>query len=194
MISSPRSVLVLAVLAALATGCAASADPVGGEDSSADELRRARFTSLAAPSDPDLAAFYGAANGLENEYLGVYRFNKPGAEATDPGAREKRIKEVMHRYMCGFFDESIDIGRNTGAGRVQATLRDVAVEDYGGDPSPAAIGRLSSTLSRVFANPKMDVLSGGASGNNTMGEVMGVYDTENHEVLFFGFTNCGSDD
>ena len=77
---------------------------------------------------------------------------------------------------------------------MQATLRDVAVEDYGGDVAPAAIGRLSSTLSRVFANPKMDVLSGGASGNNTIGEVMGVYDTENHEVLFFGFTNCGSDD
>ena len=97
MISSPRSVLVLAVLAALATGCAASADPAGGEDSSADELRRARFTSLAAPSDPDLAAFYGAANGLENEYLGVYRFNKPVAEATDPGAREKRIKGALAR-------------------------------------------------------------------------------------------------
>jgi hypothetical protein len=42
-------------------------------------------------------------------------------------------------------------------------------------------------------NAKLDVLSGGASGNNTAGNVMGVYDIARHEIVFFGFTNCGSD-
>ena len=52
----------------------------------------------------------------------------------------------------------------------------------------------SSSLSSVLSDSHLDVMSGSASGNNTMGEIMGVYDTTHNEVLFFGFTNCGSDD
>lgn len=199
MISFTHVSVVLAVL--LATACSGSpsesdipaADPAG--DTSEDELStKARFTHLKKPTDADLAAFSTASAKFDHSYRGVYRFNKAGPEATDPLAREKRIKEVMHRYMCSFFDESIDIGRNTGAGAVKQALSDVNIGDNASDQSAADVAALTSALTNVYKNKKLDVLSGGASGNNTGGEMMGIYDLTHNEILFFGYTNCGSDD
>jgi hypothetical protein len=199
MISFVRVSAVLAIL--LATACSGSpsqsdvpaADPAG--DTSEDELNTtARFTHLKKPTDADLASFSTAAAKFDHSYRGVYRFNKATAEGHDPLAREKRIKEVMHRYMCSFFDESIDIGRNTGAGAVKQALGDVNITDNASDQSPADVAALTSALTKVYGNKKLDVLSGGASGNNTGGEVMGIYDITHNEILFFGYTNCGSDD
>lgn len=199
MISYTRVSAVLAIL--LATACGGTsgesdipaADPAG--DTSEDELNtKARFTHLKKPTDADVAAFSKAAARFEHSYLGVYRFNKAGPEATEPLAREKRIKEVMHRHMCSFFDDSIDIGRNTGAGAVKQALRDVNIDDNASDQPPADVAALTSALTNVYKNKKLDVLSGGASGNNTVGEVMGIYDLAHNEIVFFGFTNCGSDD
>jgi len=206
MISSGRSVLVvsLLLLATSVTACSgsaaepmANADPAaaGDQDTSEDELNtKARFTHLKKATDKDLNDFFAATGKLESAYRGIYRFNKAGPEATDPDARMKRVKEVMHRYMCGFFDESIDLGRSTGANAVKATLGDVDLDSNASDASNADTAKLASTLGEVFKNKKLDVMSGSASGNNTMGEVMGIYDMKNNEVLYFGFTNCGSDD
>jgi hypothetical protein len=201
MISVTRVSALLAILLATACGGASSdgdipaADPAG--DTSEDELNtKARFTHLKKPTDADLAAFSTAAAKFDSSYRGVYRFNKAGPEATDPLAREKRIKEVMHRYMCSFFDESIDIGRNTGTttAAVKQALSDVNIEDNASDQSSSDVTAITSALTKVYKNKKLDVLSGGASGNNTGGEVMGIYDLAHNEILFFGFTNCGSDD
>jgi hypothetical protein len=190
--------LALVVLASSSVACA-SIDPSADADTSdeatgasADELSRARFTRLRSPTNANLKALYAAGKQFEYGYLGVYRYNRASAEATDPDAREKRIKEVMHRYMCGFFDESIDIGRNTGANRVKAAMTDVNFYDYAYEQEED-VAAFEEALTDVYADPKMDILSGGASGNNTAGNVMGVYDVRTNEILFFGFTNCGSD-
>ena len=171
----------------------------GSDDStdvSADELSKARFTLLkSGPTNPKLRALFDAGNKIDTNYIGTYRFNKPTTEKTDQDARLMRIKEVMHRYMCSFFDESIDIGRNTGtiAKKVSTTLSDVDMESNASDQT-TQVAAFSSALTQVYTDSKLDVLSGGASGNNTGGEVMGVYDITHNEVFFFGFTNCGSDD
>lgn len=198
MISITRVSAVIVVL--LATACTAStaADAPAGnpaDDTSLDELNTtARFTKLTkGPTDRDLAAFSTAAAKFDGSYRGVYRFNKAGPEATDPAAREKRIKEVMHRYMCSFFDDSISLGRNSGASAVKKTLADVNLDSNASAQSAADVAQLTSALTKVYANKKLDVLSGSASGNNTAGEVMGVYDIARNEILFFGYTNCGSD-
>lgn len=189
-VAFPRLVLVLslAALGAGSTGCAAEADETStGED---DATGKGRFTRLAKPTDADLAALHAVAKKIDGAYLGVQRFNKRTTEGTDPAAREKRIKEVMHRYMCGFFDESIDIGRNTKTDKTKQALDDL---DFSNTDTGVAPKALEDALRKAYANPKLDILSGSASGNNTVGNVLGVYDVAHDEVLFFGFTNCGSD-
>jgi hypothetical protein len=202
MVSSIRLFGAVAVtLFATACGSASApsdpaADPGAAEDTSEDELNtKARFTHLrSGPTDTNLAFLYKAGAKFDGEYLGVYRFNKPTNEATSADARMKRVKEVMHRYMCSFFDESIDIGRATASKAVSTTLADLDLDRNQGDAPEATVKSLSTALSFVAKNPSLDLMSGGASGNNTGGEVMGVYDIAHNEILFFGFTNCGSDD
>ena len=104
-----------------------------------------------------------------------------------------RVKEVMHRYMCSFFDESIDIGHESGKKAVATVLSDVDMENNASDQDKETAS-FSDALADVLADTKLDVMSGGASGNNTGGEVMGVYDITHNEIFYFGYTNCGSDD
>lgn len=196
MTSAIRFATLLA-LAALTTGC--SAEPT--DDTSGDEpvdvaesaASKSRFTRLKkGPTDRDLASLYAAGTTFEHAFVGTYRFNKPTTESTDPVARMKRVKEVMHRYMCSLFDESIDMTHARGVRDLKTTIANVNLD--GNAPDDEASARaFSSALSRVLRNRSLDVVSGTASGNNTMGEIMGVYDTAHHEVLYFGFTNCGSD-
>ena len=187
--------LAVVALTALASACAAPAgsDSADETESTSDELSRARFTSYRSPTNAKLKALDVAGSKFEYAYVGTYKFNKPTTEKTEPLAREKRIKEVMHRYMCGFFDESIDIGRNTGANKVDVAMSDVDFDRNAYDQDPD-VADFRAALAAVYTDPKLDVLSGGASGNNTAGEVMGIYDVTHNEIFYFGFTNCGSDD
>lgn len=199
-----RFSLALATIAlstlATVTGCsggdvddrtAAGTDDVAS--AAAASRRGGRFTQLKkGPTDPDLAALSAVATTIDGPFLGTYRFNKAGPEKTDPVAREKRIKEVMHRFMCTLFDESIDIARFSGPSALDKTLNNLDFRDNAG-VSEAETTKFKTALSAVLANKQLDVESGRASGNNTAGEVMGVYDIAHNEVLFFGFTNCGSD-
>jgi len=192
--------IALSTLATL-TGCSGgevndhAADGTDNVASAAASVRGGgRFTQLKkGPTNPDLAALSAVATSIDGPFLGTYRFNKAGPEKTDPVARQKRIKEVMHRFMCTLFDESIDIARFSGPSALDKTLSNINFKDNA-SVSEADAKKFKTALSAVLANKELDVESGRASGNNTAGEVMGVYDIAHNEVLFFGFTNCGSDD
>lgn len=194
MVASRLFAGVLMMLACSSAACSASTDVSDGTEQASDDLSRARFTVRSKPTNKALEALYVAGAKFEYGYLGVYRFNKVGPEATDLDARYNRVKEVMHRYMCRLFDEEISMGRNAGgaAKRVETVLSDINLYDYA-DEQEADADAFSAALTAVYADPNLDVLSGQASGNNTFGEIMGVYDIKNNEILFFGFTNCGSD-
>jgi hypothetical protein len=189
------TLVAAALIAVFASACTADATDASAPEQQSEDLTKARFTSLKHPTNKALAGLDTAGGKFKNAYIGTYRFNKAGPEAHDADAREKRIKEVMHRYMCGFFDESIDIGRNTGSvdKKVATVLSDVDMDNNAYDQDTDLAG-FSDAMKKVYAESSLDVLSGSASGNNTMGEIMGVYDTTHNEVFFFGFTNCGSDD
>src|SRR4051812_33411799 len=106
MISTSRMFAAVAITM-LATACGGSAgpenpDPADDPQGTSEDELKARFTQLkSGPTDKNLSFLYKAGARFEHSYLGVYRYNKPTTEATSPDAREKRIKEVMHRYMCG---------------------------------------------------------------------------------------------
>jgi hypothetical protein len=200
MVAMIKVAAVLCVSALLA-GCSGSSAGVSSDSANQTATRPpaargtpSRFTQMKkGPTDPDLAALSAAGAKFEAALLGTFRFNKPGPEKTDPAARETRVKEVMHRFMCSFFDESIDLSRHSGAAAVKQTLSDVDMDDNASGED-ADVAKFTSALGQVFKDSQLDVMSGSASGNNTAGEVMGVYDIAHNEILFFGFTNCGSDD
>src|SRR5262245_42342158 len=121
MLSIARVFTVLFATVTLA-GCAASTDDVSDAPGESAEELTSRFSSKKAPANKNLAAFYAANHDFENPYRGVYRFNKATNEAYTPSARLNRVKEVMHRYMCSFFDESIDIGKSSTVKQVEQDL------------------------------------------------------------------------
>ena len=88
--------------------------------------------------------------------------------------------------------ESIDLSHSSGAADLKATLSDVDMDSNASDQA-ADVTSFSSSLSSVPSDSHLDVISGSASGNEAMGEIMGVYDATHNGVLFFDFTNCGSD-
>jgi hypothetical protein len=189
----------LAAMVGIAVGLAAcsgpsssaSSDDTSQNDTAAEQKKPARFTQMKnGPTDRALAALSTAGAKFDGAFLGTYRFNKAGPEHTDPAARETRVKEVMHRFMCSFFDDSIDLGRHDGASAVKQTDSDLDLDNNSGGTDTRAF---DDALKGVFSGSRLDVMSGSASGNNTGGNVMGVYDVAHDEILYFGFTNCGSD-
>jgi hypothetical protein len=147
------------------------------------------------PTGANLAALSAAGTKIDGALLGTYKFLKPTTEVRDPAAREKRIKEVMHRFMCSFFDESIDIVHRSGAAGAKRAVDDLQIDRNSDNASDSPVAQaLASAIEGAATDSQLDVMSGSASGNNTAGDVLGVYDITHNEVLFYGFTNCGSDD
>jgi hypothetical protein len=196
---------VASVALPLASGCASHDDgdtppSAAGADlsskassatSTAAQRASTRFHQLKeGPSDNTLALLSTAGNKVDSALVGTYKFLKPTNEGSDAGARETRVKEVMHRFMCSFFDDSIDIDHRTGAAGAKKAVDDLDLsENDNGDTSA-----IQSALTKIASDGDLDLMSGSASGNNTFGNVLGVYDKKNNEILFFGFSNCGSDD
>jgi hypothetical protein len=200
-----RAILcIFGVVSLTATaGCSSGGDDstaAGGQDITAAakktaDVRDARFHELKnGPTNKSLQPLNAAGNKMDSSLIGTYKFLKPTDEATNQASREKRVKEVMHRFMCGFFDESIDLGHDTGAQGAKNAINDLdlGTNDSDGGDSPGAKGVVAA-MDAVTKDKDLDVMSGSASGNNTAGEIMGVYDMKNHEIFFFGFSNCGSD-
>jgi hypothetical protein len=203
MFSARSSLRVIAVVAVTALAGCASGGSGGttGDDQNVTAKKPpakgpVRFHQLkSGPTSKNLLPLFTAGNKIESALVGTFKYLKPTDEATNAASRETRVKEVMHKFMCSFFDDSIDLTHQKGAGGANKVVNDVDLAnntDTGGD-SPEAKAVIAA-IGTATGDSQLDVMSGSASGNNTEGEVMGVYDTKNNEVLFFGFSNCGSDD
>ena len=176
-------------LSVLSFSCRTTNAPAGDAGSLESTAAGGRFTNLRTPTNASLKAFYATANTINPKYLAVYHFNNPTNEGTNADSRAKRIKEAMHRYQCAFFDESIALSRPNDAKDPVADI--LSSLDQAVPEENKAVFTIK--IKPVLADKTLDVWAGSASGNNTMGYTMGVYDMKNNEVLFFGDTNCGSD-
>lgn len=99
------------------------------------------------------------------------------------------MAQVAHR-LCGFFDDgvklSVDESSAKGAGQAISHLTDQSGSEQ------SVLDEMLTSLSAA-ANPNVEIFEGDASGNNTVGTVLGIYDLEHDEVLVIANTNCGSD-
>jgi hypothetical protein len=198
---SARFAFLAITLASLSllSGCAGHSaegdnpQSAAGQDLSASGAQSdatARFHQLkSGPTDKTLATLAVAANKIDAALIGTYKFLRPTTEGSDAGVRETRVKEVMHRFMCSFFDDSINIDHRTGATGAKKAVDDLDLSNNAGGDTSA----VESAIGKIATDNDLDLMSGSASGNNTEGNVLGVYDKKNNEILFFGFSNCGSD-
>lgn len=154
-----------------------------------------KLVSIKSLSNPKLDA---AASELIGTDLVSHSALKKVIELKGKGttAQEIRLNTVAQALhtVCGFFDEGVSLGINSKDEK--GTLNAVAdlIDSSNIDQGDAAYNQIVRDVS-VFTNEAgVEVYSGSASGNNTMGTVLGIYDTKTNEVAVFASTNCGSDD
>lgn len=112
----------------------------------------------------------------------------PANGRDEQSVREQTVKQAMFLGVCSFFDESIDISVADNATEALAALNEYAGQDGNGEPE------LREALDKAMRTEGLEVYGGYASGNNTGGAAVGIFDLKNNQILVFGSSNCGSDD
>lgn len=107
--------------------------------------------------------------------------------------RQSAVAQAAH-IACPFFDDGVAIGLNSKDDK--GTLAAVAdyTESSNVEKGDAEYNQLVRNVSVFNKEAGVEVYSGSASGNNTAGTVLGIYDTKTNEIAVFANTNCGSDD
>jgi hypothetical protein len=107
------------------------------------------------------------------------------------GSRADTVTLAMHS-LCDSFNDGVSLKLNSKdtAGATKA------VNEFTADLHMAGSNDYYTIL-EALKNANLDstseIYSGTASGKNTTGTVLGIYDTKNNELVVFASTNCGSD-
>lgn len=117
-----------------------------------------------------------------------------GKGSTAQKIRERTVAQAMHA-LCRYFDDGVSIGVNTKdeAGSLAAVTDFTYSLQEMNEQNPEFISLLTATKA-MNKESGIEIYSGSASGNNTAGTVLGIYDTKNNELAVFSNTNCGRDD
>jgi hypothetical protein len=113
-------------------------------------------------------------------------------KAVGKTAQEKRHKTVAQAIhtLCPYFDDGVALGLTSkdevGLNDVVATFETYMVSEE--------VKSLKEIVKTASNSSDLEIYNGEASGNNTVGAVIGIYDVKNQEILVFSSTNCGSDD
>ena len=106
--------------------------------------------------------------------------------------RQNTIAQVLHS-VCQFFDEGVSLRLNPKTSRgVLRALTDFT-ESSNATEGDANYNKIAKAISTIISEADVELFSGYASGNNTAGNVLGLYDLKNNEIAVFANTNCGSD-
>jgi hypothetical protein len=116
-----------------------------------------------------------------------------GKGKTAQELRANTIAQALHG-VCGFFDDGVSVTINSK----DAKGSESAVKDFTDSSNisqdDADYTKLLGLVSTMNKQVGVEVYSGTASGNNTMGTVLGIYDVNTNEIAVWADTNCGSDD
>ena len=106
--------------------------------------------------------------------------------------RQNTIAQVLHS-VCQFFDEGVSLRLNSKNSR--GVLRAITdfTESSNTNESDPNYNKIAKAITTVISEADVELYSGSASGNNTAGSVLGLYDIKNNEIAVFANTNCGSD-
>lgn len=116
------------------------------------------------------------------------------ANANSPEeVRQNTVKQALHT-LCGFFDDGVSISLNTHDDKGSLSATSDFLLNTNLNESDAGFKTLLNAISKANKQIGVEVYSGSASGNNTAGDVLGIFDVKNNEIAIFANTNCGSDD
>lgn len=107
--------------------------------------------------------------------------------------RRNAVAQAMHG-LCPFFDDGVGIGVNTKDEKGTLNAVSDLIDSTNVSEGDADHKALIRTIDAANKQVGVEVYSGSASGNNTVGTVLGFYDVKNNEIAVFASTNCGSDD
>lgn len=111
------------------------------------------------------------------------------AGKTEQAIRQNTVAQAIH-LSCSFFDDGVEI--SLASKNMRSLKRTLAEFQYYIDESLK--NTFLETIYKINNEADIEVYAGAASGNNTSGAVLGIYDIKNNEVAVFASTNCGSDD
>ncbi len=115
-----------------------------------------------------------------------------GSGKTPLELRTNAIAQALHTT-CPFFDDGVSVSVDSkDAKGSEAAAETFLADAYDAENGEFAI--VTNSVKNFNAEAGVEVYSGEASGNNTVGTVLGIYDTKNNEIAVFANTNCGSDD
>lgn len=154
-----------------------------------------KLVTIKSLTNPTLNSAANELNKMEflshNGMKKVVELSGKGKTAQE--IRQNTVAQVLHT-VCPFFDDGVSIGVNSKDEK--GTLSAVAdlIDSSSVSKGDAEYNQLVKNVSAVNTQANVELYSGSASGNNTMGTVLGFYDLKNNEIAVFSNTNCGSDD
>lgn len=112
--------------------------------------------------------------------------------STAQKVRENTVAQALHT-LCPYFDDGVeatmDIKNIRGSKGSAQTFTDGTTVSEGS----ASFDAVLNAIHKVNTLADVEVYSGAASGNNTVGNVLAFFDVKNNEIAVFANTNCGSD-
>ncbi|MBC7428723.1 MAG: hypothetical protein H7336_08945 [Bacteriovorax sp.] len=112
-----------------------------------------------------------------------------GAGKTPQEVRMNTVAQALHT-VCPYFDDAVSVGLESRDAKGVNNAVEAFLEESSSESAPA----LTEALTIANKQVGVEIYSGSASGNNTDGTVLGIYDVKNNEIAAFASTNCGSDD
>ncbi len=151
-------------------------------------------------TDPALNAIYKAiaptwnksGNCVETRLVKVLKPTE--ARGRNPEQlMQAMISESIHKYVTAWFDDGINISRVKSKKEFLDFMSSNAFGSSSEDES-LKIEQVTKAIIQLGSNKSIAIYTGSASGNNTMGEVVGIVDLKNKEILSLVNSNFASDD
>jgi hypothetical protein len=133
-------------------------------------------------------------NGNCLEILLVKVLKKTEARGrTESQVRQAMTAESIHKYVTRWFDDGVSLTDVKNATELEHNLRASNWDDIASGDDSLKMDTMKKLLSEAVGTKNIVVMDGSASGNNTSGEILAMYDTKTNEILSLIESNFASD-
>lgn len=139
--------------------------------------------TLKFPTHVNMRRVFQTFSHIHGSTLGVKKDLKSGS-ALD------HVKESMARFLCPNLDSTLELEPARDAALIYRDLYE-AGSNIQDDPQ---FEKFKNQLPLLMDDPSLEIYAGSVIGKDVSGQVLGIYDLRNHEVIYLGFSHCGSDE
>lgn len=158
----------------------------------------ATFAPIKSPADRAMRSVLRAAQSFgQSSASGAFHVlaHTPDSDRDADQERLANLKQAIHAYFGADFSESLDLRLVTPSEKgVEEAMNALNVRGNTCDADESKVSALEAALTQAVSAPGVEVYAGHGSGNNTTGDLVGLYDVAHDQIVFFGFSNFGSED